>query len=111
MGRDRIEGSRVAAGVGMGRAIGATRRRDPAHSPERGVRGVSRHDEHRQIRSAKHERVKYFVIGGRYRDTSFRELVEPEPPEGPFDRYEDALAAWRAKSVSHIDEASTVVRA
>ena len=49
--------------------------------------------------------MRYFVIGGRYRDTSFRELVQPDPPEGPFDRYEEALAAWHAKSVRHIDEA------
>jgi hypothetical protein len=49
--------------------------------------------------------MKYFVVGGRYRDTSFRDLVRPDPPEGPFDRYQDALASWRAKSVRHIDEA------
>ncbi|MBM3139212.1 MAG: DUF4170 domain-containing protein [Chloroflexi bacterium] len=49
--------------------------------------------------------MAYYVVGGRYRDTTFREMVRPDPPEGPFARYEDALATWRAKSVRHIDEA------
>ncbi len=49
--------------------------------------------------------MSYFVVGGRYRDTTFREVVRADPPEGPFDDYDDALALWRSKSVQHIDEA------
>jgi hypothetical protein len=49
--------------------------------------------------------LPYFVVGGRYADTSFTKLVEPGTPEGPFDRYEDAVDVWRANSMRHIDEA------
>jgi hypothetical protein len=49
--------------------------------------------------------MAYWVAGGEFRDTSFRELLRPEPPEGPFDAYDDALAAWRVRSIRRIDEA------
>ncbi len=47
----------------------------------------------------------YFVVGGRYSDTSFSSLVEASTPEGPYDRYDDAVDVWRANSMRHIDEA------
>jgi hypothetical protein len=50
-------------------------------------------------------RMAFFVVGGEYRDTTFREVVRPDAPEGPFEDYDDALAAWRSKSVRRIDEA------
>lgn len=47
----------------------------------------------------------YFVVGGRYADTSFTDLLEPAPTEGPYARYDDAVDVWRANSMRHIDEA------
>jgi hypothetical protein len=47
----------------------------------------------------------YFVVGGRYSDTSFTKLLEPAPAEGPYLRYDDAVDVWRANSMRHIDEA------
>lgn len=49
--------------------------------------------------------MAYYVVGGEYRDTTFREITRADAPDGPFAEYEDALATWRAKSVRHIDEA------
>ena len=49
--------------------------------------------------------LPFFVVGGRYQDTSFTALLEPAPTEGPFDRYEDAVDVWRAHSMRHVDEA------
>jgi hypothetical protein len=49
--------------------------------------------------------LPHFVIGGRYTDTSFSELVEAAATQGPFERYEDAVDAWRGDSMRHIDEA------
>lgn len=49
--------------------------------------------------------MPYYVVGGRYRDTTFRELVEPDEPEGPFHDYSEALVRWRGKSMARIDEA------
>ena len=49
--------------------------------------------------------MPYFVVGGEYRDTTFEEFVNPDAIEGPFQRYDDAYAAWRRRSIAHIDEA------
>ena len=49
--------------------------------------------------------MAYYVVGGEYRDTTFREMTRRDTPEGPFASYEDALASWRVKSIRHIDEA------
>lgn len=49
--------------------------------------------------------LPHFVIGGRYSDTSFSELLEAAATQGPFERYEDAVDAWRGESMRHIDEA------
>lgn len=47
----------------------------------------------------------YFVVGGRYADTSFTTLTKADPAEGPFDTYQEAVEAWRAASMQHVDEA------
>jgi len=47
----------------------------------------------------------HFVIGGRYTDTAFSQLLEAAHTQGPFERYEDAVDAWRSESMRHIDEA------
>ncbi len=49
--------------------------------------------------------MPYFVVGGEYRDTTFEEFVNPDAIEGPFQSYDDAYAAWRRRSIAHIDEA------
>jgi len=49
---------------------------------------------------------QYWVIGGEYRDTSFRELTEP-PAEavGPFADYDQALTVWRERSLATLPQA------
>lgn len=61
--------------------------------------------QHHDVRLASGAVLPYFVVGGRYEDTSFTTLTEAEPPEGPFEDYDDAVDAWRASSMRHIDEA------
>jgi hypothetical protein len=49
---------------------------------------------------------QYWVIGGEYRDTSFRELTKP-PAEavGPFTDYDRALTVWRERSLATLPQA------
>lgn len=47
---------------------------------------------------------KYFVLGGVYRDTTFREIVEKFTRDGPFDTYEAAKASWQAMSWANVDD-------
>ena len=49
--------------------------------------------------------MAYYVVGGEYRDTTFRELVKPAPVTGPFDSYVEAYEAWRARSRETVDQA------
>ena len=57
------------------------------------------------IRLASDADLRFFVVGGRYADTSFTTLLEADETEGPFETYDDALEAWRVSSMRHIDEA------
>jgi len=42
---------------------------------------------------------QYWVIGGEYADTSFRQLCNDDAETfGPFDTYEAALSTWRTRS-------------
>jgi hypothetical protein len=50
--------------------------------------------------------VAYYVVGGEYLDTTFQELVKPEPADGPYQRYEDAFIAWRNRARATIDLAT-----
>ncbi|GAB4190950.1 MAG: hypothetical protein OHK0024_31350 [Thalassobaculales bacterium] len=44
---------------------------------------------------------QYWVVGGEYRDTDFRELSAGRPEaHGPFGDYEQALAVWRERAES-----------
>jgi len=61
--------------------------------------------QHHDLRLTEDADLPYFVVGGRYTDTSFAALVDPDPVEGPFDDYDDAVDVWRANSMRHIDEA------
>lgn len=49
--------------------------------------------------------MPYFVTGGAYRDTTFTDLVEADPVDGPFEHYADAYLAWRGRSMAHVDDA------
>ena len=49
--------------------------------------------------------LRFFVVGGRYADTSFTVLIEADETESPFETYDNALEAWRVSSMRHIDEA------
>jgi hypothetical protein len=49
--------------------------------------------------------LSFYVVGGEYRDTTFRELARPDQVIGPFEDYEDAYVAWRARAMATIDQA------
>lgn len=53
------------------------------------------------------EPTEYWVVGGEYTDTNFKELKGGGKEEhiGPFTSREDARSAWKAKSMEHIDNA------
>ena len=61
--------------------------------------------QHGDVRLATETDHPYFVVGGRYADTTFTTLTEAASTDGPFDRYDDAVDVWRANSMRHIDEA------
>ena len=48
---------------------------------------------------------RFWVLGGEYTDTSFSHLMGDGAPEryGPFDRYAEARAVWRAKAMETAD--------
>jgi hypothetical protein len=41
---------------------------------------------------------EYWVIGGEYRDISFRELRSDAEAFGPYDSHDQALRIWRARN-------------
>lgn len=49
---------------------------------------------------------RFWVVGGRYRDTRFSTLAEGAREEryGPFPRYEDAKTEWQNRSWSQVDD-------
>ncbi len=49
--------------------------------------------------------MPYYVTGGAYSNTTFSDLLQPDPVEGPFEHYADAYLAWRSKSMAHVDDA------
>lgn len=49
--------------------------------------------------------MAYYVVGGEYRDTTFRELIKPAPVTGPFESYVEAYEAWRARARETVDQA------
>lgn len=50
--------------------------------------------------------MSYYVMGGRYADTTFRSILEPAPTLGPFASHEEALEAWRERARATIDYAT-----
>jgi hypothetical protein len=51
--------------------------------------------------------AQYWVVGGEYRDTDFKELSEGVELEeyGPFHTYEAARKEWQARNMARIDNA------
>jgi hypothetical protein len=51
--------------------------------------------------------MTYWVIGGEYEDTSFQRIAGGKPKErhGPFATREEAMACWRTKAMSTVDNA------
>jgi len=51
--------------------------------------------------------AQYWVVGGRYQTTEFRQIVEggEEERHGPFDDYDEAMKEWQARSMAQIDDA------
>lgn len=52
--------------------------------------------------------ARYWVVGGEYADTSFSRIVGGGAEEriGPFERYDDAKAAWQARAWATVDSAN-----
>ena len=49
--------------------------------------------------------MPFYVVGGEYSDTTFRNLVKPAPVSGPFDDYYSAYESWRARAMETVDQA------
>ena len=51
--------------------------------------------------------MRYWVVGGEYKDSSFRELVpgKTEERQGPFATYEEAHKVWAARAWATVDDA------
>lgn len=49
--------------------------------------------------------AKYWVVGGEYASTDFREMLHGGEPQkfGPFASYDEARAVWLAKSWATVD--------
>lgn len=50
---------------------------------------------------------QYWVVGGRYKDTSFSEILEghSEQRSGPYDSYEAAKSEWQRLAWQAVDDA------
>jgi hypothetical protein len=53
--------------------------------------------------------TRYWVVGGEYKSTDFRETVDGKPPRryGPFNTLEEAQARWAALSWAEVDNCHT----
>ncbi|MEM7653898.1 MAG: DUF4170 domain-containing protein, partial [Pseudomonadota bacterium] len=48
----------------------------------------------------------FWVVGGKYKDTQFTEVVGEETRHGPFKTYEDAKTEWARLAWQTIDDAT-----
>jgi len=53
--------------------------------------------------------MSYWVVGGSYKDTTFKELQDNERLEkyGPFNSYTDAKNEWNRLSWQNVDSCNT----
>ncbi len=51
--------------------------------------------------------MHYWVVGGEYKDTTFRELIPGKTEErlGPFASYEEAHKVWATRAWATVDNA------
>jgi hypothetical protein len=51
--------------------------------------------------------MRYWVVGGEYRDSTFREIAPGQQLErlGPFTSYAEAHKAWATRAWSTVDDA------
>lgn len=56
--------------------------------------------------------ISYWVVGGEYKTTRFREIVEGRQEEryGPFPTYKAALEEWQSGAWSSVDDCHTRYR-
>lgn len=56
--------------------------------------------------------TKYWVVGGEYQTTNFRELAEgaTEERHGPYDSYEAARKKWAERAMATVDSATARFR-
>lgn len=56
--------------------------------------------------------TKYWVVGGEYQSTNFRELSDDAREErfGPFDTYEAARKKWAERAMATVDNATARYR-
>jgi hypothetical protein len=50
-------------------------------------------------------KTKFWVFGGIYKDTTFRELQSETLEYGPFDTYQAAYDVWKEKMFGNVDNA------
>lgn len=52
---------------------------------------------------------RYWVIGGEYASTAFKDMVDGKPPRryGPFDTVDEAKTRWSALSWADVDNCHT----
>lgn len=50
-------------------------------------------------------KTKFWVFGGIYKDTTFRELQSEKLEYGPFDTYQDAYDVWKSNMFLNVDNA------
>lgn len=50
--------------------------------------------------------ARYWVVGGEYKDTQFKETIDGKPEEkfGPFGAYRDALKEWQSRAWMTVDQ-------
>ncbi len=53
--------------------------------------------------------MSYWVVGGVYKNTEFKEIVEGSKLEkfGPFQSYDDAKKIWSKVSWANVDDCNT----
>jgi Domain of unknown function (DUF4170) len=51
--------------------------------------------------------MRYWVIGGEYKDAQFRDIAPGQREErlGPFNSYDEAYKAWSARAWATVDNA------
>jgi hypothetical protein len=97
---------RILGGGGEQR-IGPYKTYDEAMAAWRAKAMATVDNAHIRFHIEKEGGTAFWVVGASYKDTRFAETRDgkPEARLGPFIRYEDAKAVWRAKAMETVDDA------